>query len=316
MIIVTGGAGFIGSNLVKALNEQGHDDILVVDDLSDGRKIVNLSDCHLVDYIDKDDFIARVASDQSFSDNIEAIYHQGACSKTTEQDGRYMMQNNYEYSKTLLHYALKRQIPFIYASSASVYGVGDNFREKRDYEHPLNVYAFSKYLFDQYVRKVIPSAESQIVGLRYFNVYGPRESHKEGMASVIYHFNNQLKETGKVRLFEGSGGYANGEQKRDFIYVGDVVKINLWFAEHQDKSGIVNVGTGRAHTFNEAAQAVVDWHGKGEIEYIPFPDNLKGRYQHFTEACIRSLRTQYGFEGELLPIDEGAKAYLDILNQE
>lgn len=316
MIIVTGGAGFIGSNLVKALNEQGHDDILVVDDLSDGRKIVNLSDCHLVDYIDKDDFIARVASDQSFGDNIEAIYHQGACSKTTEQDGRYMMQNNYEYSKTLLHYALKRQIPFIYASSASVYGVGDNFREKRDYEHPLNVYAFSKYLFDQYVRKVISSAESQIVGLRYFNVYGPRESHKEGMASVIYHFNNQLKETGTVRLFEGSGGYANGEQKRDFIYVGDVVKINLWFAEHQDKSGIVNVGTGRAHTFNEAAQAVVDWHGKGEIEYIPFPDNLKGRYQHFTEACIRSLRTQYGFEGELLPIDEGAKAYLDILNQE
>ncbi len=315
MIIVTGGAGFIGSNLVKALNEQGHDDILVVDDLSDGRKVVNLSDCHLVDYIDKDDFIKRVAANQSFADKIDAIFHQGACSKTTEQDGRYMMQNNYEYSKTLLHYALEKKIPFIYASSASVYGVGDTFREKIDYEHPLNVYAFSKHLFDQYVRKLMPTAESQIVGLRYFNVYGPRENHKEGMASVIYHFNNQLKESGKVRLFEGSGGFSSGEQKRDFIYVGDVVKINLWFAEHPEKNGIVNVGTGRAHTFNEAAQAVIDWHGKGKIEYIPFPDNLKGRYQHFTEACIRNLRTLYGFEGELMPIDEGAKAYLDILNQ-
>ncbi len=313
MIIVTGGAGFIGSNLVKALNDKGIADVLVVDDLTDGIKFRNLVDCQVIDYLDKDDFLQMVKQERSFTENIEAIFHQGACSSTTEWDGRYMMENNYAYSKALLHYCLKLKIPFIYASSAAVYGIGENFKETKENEAPVNVYGYSKYLFDEYVRRFVTEPESLVVGLRYFNVYGPREQHKGSMASVAWHLNQQIQETGKVKLFEGSGGYADGDQRRDFIHVDDVVKVNLWMLEN-GTCGIVNVGTGASRPFNDVAKAIISWHGKGEINYIEFPENLKGNYQSYTEADIHSLR-KMGYEDDFLSVEEGVKQYLDDLNQ-
>jgi len=313
MIIVTGGAGFIGSNLVKALNDKGIADVLVVDDLTDGIKFRNLVDCQVIDYLDKDDFLQMVKQERSFTENIEAIFHQGACSSTTEWDGRYMMENNYAYSKALLHYCLKLKIPFIYASSAAVYGIGENFKETKENEAPVNVYGYSKYLFDEYVRRFVTEPESLVVGLRYFNVYGPREQHKGSMASVAWHLNQQIQETGKMKLFEGSGGYADGDQRRDFIHVDDVVKVNLWMLEN-GTCGIVNVGTGASRPFNDVAKAIISWHGKGEINYIEFPEHLKGNYQSYTEADIHSLR-KMGYEDDFLSVEEGVKQYLDDLNQ-
>ncbi len=313
MIIVTGGAGFIGSNLVEALNDRGHHDILVVDDLSDGTKFVNLVDCTLSDYQDKDEFICRIEAGEEFASPITAVFHQGACSTTTEWDGKFMMNNNYQYSKSLLHYCLQRKIPFLYASSAAVYGMGPEFRESPEFEKPLNVYGYSKLLFDQYVRRLLPRARSQIAGFRYFNVYGPREQHKGSMASVAFHHNNQIRETGRVKLFEGCDGYDNGEQRRDFIYVGDVTAVNLWFLEHPKKSGIFNLGTGHSQTFNEIARAVIDFHGNGEIEYIPFPDHLRGHYQSFTEADISALRSA-GYETPFKTVQQGVTEYLEWLN--
>ncbi|OAJ34780.1 ADP-glyceromanno-heptose 6-epimerase [Piscirickettsia salmonis] len=313
MIIVTGGAGFIGSNLIKQLNEQGHREILVVDDLSDGKKFVNLADCDILDYLDKNQFIEKIKNNDDFSDYVKVVFHQGACSKTTEWDGRYMMDNNYEYSKQLLHYCMARGIAFIYASSAAVYGGSETFKESRQFEKPLNVYGYSKWQFDQYVRQCALSAHSQVVGLRYFNVYGPGEQHKGSMASVAYHLNNQMHETGKINLFAGCDGYEDGEQRRDFVYVGDVVKANLWFLEHADVSGIFNIGTGASQSFNDVARAVIDWHGHGELNYIPFPDHLKGAYQSFTEADIHDLRYA-GFDSRFLTVEEGVKLYLDWLH--
>jgi ADP-L-glycero-D-manno-heptose 6-epimerase len=311
MIIVTGGAGFIGSNLVKALNERGHHDILVVDDLTDGTKFANIADLEISDYLDKDDFLERIKAGEDFKASI--IFHQGACSATTEWNGRFMMDINYEYSKALLHYCLNRNIQYLYASSASVYGGGSVFKEQREYEQPLNMYGYSKFLFDQYVRSVLPQASSQVAGFRYFNVYGPREQHKGSMASVAYHLNGQLLETGKARLFRGCDGYADGEQRRDFIYVDDVTAVNLWFMEHADKSGIHNLGTGRSQSFNDVARAVIAYHGKGEIEYIPFPDKLKGRYQSFTEADMAALRAA-GYAKPFQTVEQGVRAYMEWLN--
>lgn len=314
MIIVTGGAGFIGSNLVKALNERGHKNILVVDNLTRGEKFKNLVDCDIVDYQDKQAFLRMITTREYFAPSLKAIFHQGACSTTTEWDGNYMMRNNYEYSKAVLHYCLARHVPFIYASSASVYGEGSIFKEERSYEAPLNVYGYSKFLFDQYIRYRLNTTPSQIVGLRYFNVYGPREQHKGSMASVAYHFNQQLLMEGRIKLFEGCDGYADGEQRRDFIYVEDAVKVNLWFLDNPDKSGIFNVGTGRSQTFNEIARAVIAWHGHGKIKYIPFPEHLRGHYQSFTQADIQSLRT-LGYEDTFKTVQEGVKNYLDWLNR-
>ena len=313
MIIVTGGAGFIGSNLVKALNDKGMTDVLVVDDLTDGIKFRNLLDCQVIDYLDKDDFLKMVQQGKDFTEKIAAIFHQGACSTTTEWDGRYMMENNYSYSKKLLHYCLNLNIPFIYASSAAVYGTGENFREARENEAPVNVYGYSKYLFDEYVRRFVTEPDSQVAGLRYFNVYGPREQHKGSMASVAWHLNQQIQANGKIKLFEGSGGYANGDQRRDFIYVDDVVKVNLWMLENS-ASGIVNVGTGASRPFNDVAKAIVSWHGEGEVEYIEFPEHLKGSYQSYTEADISSLR-QMGYKNDFLSVEDGVKQYLDVINQ-
>lgn len=313
MIIVTGGAGFIGSNLVKALNDKGIVDILVVDDLTDGVKFRNLVDCQVIDYLDKDDFLARVKQKKKFAEEIQAIFHQGACSSTTEWDGRYMMENNYAYSKELLHYCLSLKIPFIYASSAAVYGTGKNFMEAKENEAPVNIYGYSKYLFDEYVRRFVTDPKSQVVGLRYFNVYGPREQHKGSMASVAWHLNQQIQASGKVRLFTGSGGYADGDQRRDFIHIDDVINVNLWMLEG-GHCGIVNVGTGASRSFNDVANAIISWHDKGEIEYIEFPEHLQGSYQSYTEADINSLR-QMGYKNDFLSVEDGVKQYLDVLNQ-
>jgi len=310
MIIITGGAGFIGSNLVKGLNEQGYDKILVVDNLTQGEKFTNLVDCQIDDYLDQDDFLTQILARNTFAPTIKAIFHQGACSTTTEWDGRYMMKNNYEYSKILLHYCLANNITLIYASSAAIYGNGTIFQEKPDHEKPLNIYGYSKLLFDNYVRHHLGKVSSQIVGLRYFNVYGPREAHKGTMASVAYHFNQQLTKEGKVRLFEGTDGYQNGEQRRDFIYVSDAVAVNLWFMEHSDQSGIFNVGTGRSQSFNDVANAVISWHGCGEIQYIPFPEHLQGRYQSFTQADISALR-RIGYDQSFLTVEQGVVDYLN-----
>ena len=310
MIIVTGGAGFIGSNLVKALNERGRTDVLVVDNLNRGAKFVNLVDCDILDYLDKDDFLAGIMANREFAEPVEAVFHQGACTVTTEWDGRFMMRTNFDYSKALLYYCLERRIPYLYASSAAVYGAGKVFKEERHYEAPLNVYGYSKFLFDQYVLQRWHRLNSQVVGLRYFNVYGPREQHKGSMASMALHLRNQLSSTGRVKLFQGSDGYGDGEQRRDFVYVGDVVAVNLWFLNHPDKAGIYNVGTGRSQSFNELAQAVLAWHGHGDIEYIPFPESLQGHYQSFTEADISALRN-LGYQAPFKTVEEGVKLYME-----
>jgi len=315
MIIVTGGAGFIGSNIVKTLNERGREDILVVDDLKNGVKFRNIADCEIADYWDKDGFLAFIESGKSFPVEVDAVFHEGACSSTTEWDGKYMMQNNFEYSKSLLHYCLEHKIPYLYASSASVYGAGPDFKEARQFEEPLNVYGYSKFLFDQYVRRILPSAESQVVGFRYFNVYGPREQHKGSMSSVALHLNNQLLAGDEVVcLFEGCDGYGDGEQRRDFVYVSDVVDVNLWCLENPDCSGIFNLGTGRSQSFNDVANAVISYHNKGRLEYIPFPDHLKGSYQSFTEADIGALRTA-GYHADFKTVEQGVHTYLAWLNR-
>ncbi|ROR04880.1 ADP-glyceromanno-heptose 6-epimerase [Erwinia sp. JUb26] len=308
MIIVTGGAGFIGSNIIKALNDKGHTDILVVDNLKDGTKFANLVDLDVADYMDKEDFLISILADEDFGD-IEAVFHEGACSSTTEWDGKYMMDNNYQYSKELLHYCLEHDIPFLYASSAATYG-GRNadFIEERQFEEPLNVYGYSKMLFDHYVRSILPEAQSQVCGFRYFNVYGPREGHKGSMASVAFHLNTQLKNGENPKLFEGSDGF-----KRDFIYVEDVAAVNLWFWENS-VSGIFNCGTGRAESFQEVADAALNYHQKGEIEYIPFPEKLKGRYQAFTLADQSKLRAA-GYDKPFKTVAEGVAEYMAWLNR-
>ncbi len=312
MYIVTGGAGFIGSNLVRALVDRGHDDIVVVDDLRDGHKFVNIADLPIVDYLDKDDFLERLGSDRGFARDVTAILHQGACSATTEWDGRYMMKNNYGYSQALLHHCLERGTPYVYASSAAVYGGSKQFVEDPLFEKPLNVYGYSKLQFDRYVRRVAANPDSQVVGLRYFNVYGPREQHKGSMASVAYHFSNQVAETGEARLFEGSGGYGNGEQLRDFVFVDDICNVNLWFLDNPGVSGIYNAGTGKAQSFNDVANAVIKWHGTGKVRYIPFPGHLEGAYQSFTQADLTQLRAS-GCDVEFRPVEDGVPAYLDEL---
>jgi ADP-L-glycero-D-manno-heptose 6-epimerase len=313
VIIVTGGAGFIGSNLVRALNRSGREDIVVVDDLSDGSKFRNIADCMIADYLDKDEFRQAVENEKHIFGEPELVFHQGACSDTTEWDGRMMLDNNYSYSKQLLHYCLKVKAPFIYASSAAVYGIGEEFREETANETPINVYAYSKLLFDNYVRSLIKESKSQIVGLRYFNVYGPGEAHKKTMASVVYHFNREVIKDGRVKLFGAHDGYAEGEQLRDFIHVDDAVAINLWFMQQRQHSGVFNVGTGRPRSFNDVAKAVIDWHGSGEIEYISFPQKLMGSYQSFTRADLSQL-SHTGCVHECKSLETGIKDYLSWLN--
>jgi ADP-L-glycero-D-manno-heptose 6-epimerase len=310
MIIVTGGAGFIGSHLIKALNNRGELKIIVVDDLTNGHQFQNLVECQIIDYVDKEDFLKQILTNDLRWKSIKAIFHEGACTDTTEWNGKFMMSNNYGYSKVLLHHCLNHHIPFIYASSAAVYGKNSQFQED-DVQSPLNIYGYSKYLLDQYIRPLLPSAKSQVVGLRYFNVYGPQESHKGKMASVIQHFNRQLKETGGMKLFQGTENYANGEQARDFVYVKDIAAINLWFYEHPSISGIFNAGTGQARTFNDVAKIILQWHkNQGKIEYIPFPETLRPYYQNFTQANLTQLR-KAGYNLSFTPLETGIDQYLN-----
>jgi ADP-L-glycero-D-manno-heptose 6-epimerase len=349
-MIVTGAAGFIGSNLVKALNLRGETRIIAVDDLTEADKCRNLTDCEIEEYLDKQEFLERIeAGDYGKSSGgkagrnprgITAILHQGACSDTMETNGRYMMENNFRYSRVLLEWAQRHRVPFLYASSAAVYGASREFREERGLESPLNVYGYSKFLFDQVVRRLlgghdgagIAQPSAAVVGFRYFNVYGPREQHKGRMASVAFHHFNQYMAEGRVRLFEGHDGWKNGQQERDFVSVEDVVKVNMHFLDRamagQPVSGIFNLGTGRAQTFNDVAHAVINTiesagagqrvHRRrsvaelvrsGRIEYIPFPEALKGKYQSHTQADLTRLRAA-GYRDKFLTVQEGVSRYV------
>jgi ADP-L-glycero-D-manno-heptose 6-epimerase len=321
-IIVTGAAGFIGSNIVKALGERGEKHVIAVDNLTRADKFKNLVDCEIDDYLDKTEFIERFR--RGDFGRVRAVFHEGACSDTMETDGRYMMDNNFRYSRDVLDICLEQNTQFLYASSAAVYGGSREFVEKREVEKPLNVYGYSKFLFDQVIRQVLPKAESQIAGFRYFNVYGQRENHKARMASVAFHNFNQFRAEGKVKLFGEYNGYGAGEQTRDFVSVEDVVKVNLFFFDHPEKSGIFNLGTGRAQPFNDIASTVVnslraidgqaplslaELVQRGLIEYIPFPDALRGKYQCFTQADQSKLRSA-GYEAPFLTVQQGVDRYV------
>jgi ADP-L-glycero-D-manno-heptose 6-epimerase len=323
-IIVTGAAGFIGANLVRALNARGETDIVAVDNLTRADKFRNLADCEIADYLDKTEFRALLA--RGAIGRPQLVFHQGACSDTMESDGRYMLDNNFRCSLELLDFCQANRVPYLFASSASVYGLGPVFAEGREHEKPLNVYGYSKFLFDQIVRRRLPSLTAPVVGLRYFNVYGPREAHKQRMASVAFHHFHQYRADARVRLFEGSHGYADGEQRRDFIHVDDAVAVNLFFAE-RPASGLYNVGTGRAQPFNDVALAVVntlrrhdgeaaltlaDAVAQGMIEYVPFPQALRGKYQAHTQADLTQLRAA-GFTRPMVAVEQGVAAYVDWL---
>ncbi len=324
--IVTGAAGFIGSRIVAGLNREGAGGIIAVDNLENSAKFTNLAACEIEDYYDKRDFLVRLEAGE-FDGAVDAVLHQGACSDTMESDGRYMMENNYRYSKRLLDWCQDGEIPLLYASSAAVYGSGPAFREERRFEAPLNVYGYSKFLFDQYVRQRLRDRTSQIAGFRYFNVYGPNEAHKARMASVAWHGFNQFMDGGRVKLFVGSAGYPDGGQQRDFVHVDDVVNANLWFLENREVSGIYNCGTGRAQTFNDVATAVVngvrasrnesrlplaELVAAGAIEYVPFPPALTGKYQSYTQADLSQLRAA-GYPGEFRAVEQGVDEYVKSL---
>ena len=323
-IIVTGAAGFIGSNIVKALNRRGETDIIAVDNLTNGHKFRNLADCDIAHYLDKHEFIRQVR-EHLVPHDIRAVFHQGACSNTMEHNGQYMMENNYQYSLDLLDWCQDERIPFLYASSAAVYGKGTAFREERALEKPLNVYGYSKFLFDQVVRRRIAQGlTAQVVGFRYFNVYGMREQHKGRMASVAYHHFNQYRSQGYVNLFGAYENYGNGEHSRDFVSVEDVAKVNLYFFDNFEKSGIFNLGTGRSQPFNDLAAATVNAcraaEGKPKlslaklveqqlIRYIPFPEDLAGKYQSFTQADTEKLRAA-GYADDFYTVEQGVERYV------
>ena len=324
-IIVTGAAGFIGSNIIKALNVRGITDIVAVDNLSRSEKFKNLAECEISHYLDKHEFIRQVRGHTFPCDEIQAVFHDGACSDTMNHDGLYMMENNYQYRVDVLDWCQDERIPFIYASSAAVYGKGEIFREERELEKPLNIYGYSKFLFDQVVRRYMQAGlTAQVVGFRYFNVYGQHEQHKERMASVAFHHFHQYREHGYVNLFGSNDGYGNGEQRRDFVSVEDLVKVNLFFLDNPKLNGSFNLGTGRSQPFNDLAAATVNACrvAEGEsafslqelvaqnlIRYTAFPDALKGKYQSFTQADISRLR-EAGYDKDFLNVDEGVSRYV------
>ena len=312
MIVVTGAAGFIGSNLIRGLNATGRTDVIAVDDLSDGTKFHNLVDCDFLDYLDKDEFRSSMSHRLT---GVELVFHQGACSDTREWDGRFMLENNYAWSRSLLEACIENDVAFIYASSAAVYGGNRSFIEKPQFEQPVNVYGYSKLLFDRYARRMMQGTASQIAGLRYFNVYGPGERHKGAMASVIFQLHRQLLESGTVKLFKGSGGYADGEQRRDFVHIDDVVDVNLWFMNNNRARGIFNVGTGRSRSFNDIARQLIDRHARGRVQYVDFPEDLPAAYQSFTEADISALR-EAGYRKPFTGLELGIRKYLDRISHQ
>ena len=324
-VVVTGAAGMIGANLLRGLNALGIDDIVAVDDLSDGSKYANLAGASISDYFDRRDFYERF--ERAELGHVDVVFHEGACSDTMEHDGRLMLDLNYRASKMLLDACQVRGTRLLYASSAAVYGGSETFREEPQFERPLNVYGYSKLLFDNVVRRMLPSTRTQVAGFRYFNVYGPHEQHKGRMASVAFHHFRQLEESGRVRLFGAYGGYGPGEQARDFVFVEDVVAVNLWFLEHADASGIFNVGSGRAQPFNDVAAAVVNAAraargepplslaeivAAGTIEYIEFPAALVGKYQCFTQADLGRLRGE-GCDHAFADVATGVARYAAAL---
>ena len=312
MIVVTGGSGFIGTNLVRSLLKLNYK-VLVIEELDrNSHKFKNIDALDIVDCIGHNVFIRDLLNDK-YKNKIEYIFHLGACSKTTEPDREYIMDVNLNYSKILFEYAANNNIKMVYASSASVYGSGSIFREDQANESSLNHYSESKLLFDNYVRENLDKVDSQIVGIRYFNVYGPYEQHKEVMSSVIFHFYNQIKDTGKLKLFRGSHGYSDGEQRRDFVYVKDTIDIKIWFM-HNNISGIFNVATGKSRSFNDVANSVLDFFNSGHIEYIDFPDGLEEQYQAFTEADLTNLRN-VGYKGLSTELEDGIKSYLSFLSE-
>ena len=327
-VVVTGAAGMIGSNLVHGLNAIGVDDVIAVDDLTDGPKYRNLVGARLSDYFDRSEFYERFANRELGA--VAAIFHEGACSDTLEHNGRFMLDNNYRCSKSLLDACQAQGVRLLFASSAATYGDSSTFREEPEFERPLNVYGYSKLLFDNVVRRMLPRATSQVVGLRYFNVYGPREQHKGRMASVAFHHFNQYRDTGKVKLFGEYAGYAPGQQSRDFIFVDDVVAVNLWFLEHPDRNGIFNLGSGRAQPFNDVAHATVNASraqkgepplslaqlvAQGTVQYISFPEALVGKYQCHTQAELRALRS-VGCDSPFLDVATGVRRYVDWLSSQ
>jgi ADP-L-glycero-D-manno-heptose 6-epimerase len=315
MIIVTGATGFIGSNLVRALVERGQTNLLVVDNIEPGAPLRHLDDLTLPKSADKDQLLEMLERDDDTLESVNMVFHQGACTDTTERDRDFMMATNLDYSQSVARFCQRHEVPLVYASSASVYGIGTDAREEPECEAPINEYAESKKLFDDWVRaKILPAPRAPIVGLRYFNVYGPRESHKGAMSSVAYKMHGQLAEQGRVKLFEGSHGFADGEQQRDFIHVDDVVAVNLFFLDHPGQSGIFNCGTGLAAPFNAVAQAVIAHAGRGEIEYIPFPDELRDRYQAWTQADLTRLRAA-GYDRPFAPVAEGVPRYMAWLDE-
>ena len=320
-VVVTGAAGFIGSNLVHGLNSRGIDDVIAVDDLTEGAKFRNLLGAQLSDYFDKNEFYARFARGEL--GKVDAVFHEGACSDTMEHDGRFMLENNYRCAKSLLDACQVQGTRLLYASSAAVYGASTTFREQPQFERPLNVYGYSKLLFDNIVRRMLSRKTTQVVGFRYFNVYGPREHHKGRMASVAYHHFNQYRATGKVRLFADYGGYGAGMHARDFVYVDDVVAVNLWFLDHPGQSGIFNLGTGQPQPFNDVAHAMVNacreaagqpalslaaQVAEGLVEYVKFPDELVGKYQCFTSADLEALR-RTGCNVQFADVASGVSRY-------
>ncbi len=331
-IVVTGAAGFIGSNLIRGLNLRGVHDIIAVDDLSDGDKFRNLADLHIADYVDHPEFYLRFA-DGDYGE-VDCVFHEGACSDTMETDGRYMMANNFETSKALFMACQAQGVRLLYASSAATYGGSETFVESPEFERPLNVYGYSKLLFDQWVRRQIGTAfdqtPTQVAGFRYFNVYGPREQHKGRMASVAHHQHHQFLNEGKVKLFGAYGGYGAGEQMRDFVFIDDVVAVNLWFYDHPQARGLFNLGSGRAQPFNDVALAVVNSHRqlKGEpglsladavqrglIEYIDFPAALRGKYQCYTQADLSALR-RAGCAHAFADVSTGVDRYMRTLSDQ
>ena len=322
-VVVTGAAGMIGSNLVHGLNAIGIDDIIAVDDLTDGFKYRNLLGAGVSDYFDRTEFYERFLRGQL--GEIQVVFHEGACSDTMEHNGRFMLENNYRCSRNLLDACQERGVRLLYASSAATYGDSATFKEQPEFERPLNVYGYSKLLFDNIVRRALPTARTQVAGFRYFNVYGPREQHKGRMASVIHHFAHQIKTAGKIRLFRGTGGYGDGEQRRDFVYVKDLAHLNMFFAQigpYAPKSdrevrtyqGVVNAGSGKARTFNDVARSLMTVYGEVPIEYIDFPSDLNGRYQHFTEADLTGLRA-LGCNLDMTPLESGIRETCQTLAQ-
>ena len=332
-VVVTGAAGFIGSNIIKGLNARGIDDIIAVDDLTQGDKFLNLADLKIADYVDASVFYDQFA--HGGFGQIEAVFHEGACSDTMETNGKYMMDNNYTLSCSLFQSCQKRGARLLYASSAATYGGSDTFREDPQFERPLNVYGYSKLLFDQRMRRDCgvnfqrshAGKLGQVVGFRYFNVYGPREQHKGRMASVAFHQFNQYAKDGTVKLFGTYGGYAPGAQMRDFVFIDDVVAVNLWFFDHPAQSGIFNLGTGKAQPFNDVATSVInamrELKGEsaltldamveaGQIDYIAFPDALRGKYQCYTQADIAALR-HVGCNHVFSDVQTGVNSYVKTM---